>query len=115
MLASTPRAERLSLLAFVRRRTVDRWHPHVVQPQVHTELAPMVDDVVQHEAPEGGDAWRREHLPAAPFEGPGQDELGIGPVQKGPRLPYLVVEIGQDRGARRLLLEVGRHGREIDR
>jgi acyl-homoserine lactone acylase PvdQ len=38
--------------AFVRRRTIDRRNRHVVEPEIHAQLAAMMDDVMQHEAAE---------------------------------------------------------------
>lgn len=39
----------LPLLSLVRRRSVDRRHRHVEQPQVHAQLRPVVDVVVEDE------------------------------------------------------------------
>src|SRR3982751_2781452 len=48
--------------ALVGRWPVDRGYGHVVEAQVQAQLAAVVNQVMQHEAAERGDARHREHL-----------------------------------------------------
>src|SRR5947209_7037157 len=80
-------AERAAqLLTFVRRRPVDRRHRNVVQSQIYAQLAAVMDDVVQNEIAEHGDARHREDLLTAALQRPRRRVLGVCLVHHRPRL-----------------------------
>src|SRR3954463_10529637 len=56
--------------ALVGRWPVNRRHWDVVEPQVQAQLAAVVNQVMQHEAAERGDARHREHLLAVALQRP---------------------------------------------
>src|SRR5579864_7351135 len=80
-------------LHLVGARSVHPGHRNVVQTQIHGELRPVVDDVVQHERSEHGDAGHGEQHVALPLERPGLHHLRIGGTgQRAARVFDVVVE-----------------------
>ncbi len=92
-------ATKCGVRTLVGRWAIDRRHRHVVQPQVDAQLSAMVDDVMQDEAAERGDARHREHLLAAAAQRPHRRVLGVALVHPLARLLARLVERGEDLGA----------------
>ena len=59
-----------SEIRLVSGRPISLGHGHVVQPQEDGELAPVMDDVVQHLAADHADSWRAEQRLPTFFQSP---------------------------------------------
>src|SRR5262245_3899022 len=82
---------------FISRRTVDRRHRDVVEPQINSELSAMMNDVVHDEASKHGDLGQSHERDAALEQSPGLEQLFITcPGDCVARGCYILVESSQN-------------------
>src|SRR6185312_14741849 len=61
----------------IRGGSVDRRKRHIIQPQVHAELAAMMDDVIHEERADDRGARQREDRVIAILEGPRRSQITV--------------------------------------
>src|SRR6218665_228905 len=64
--------------AFISRWAIEPRHRNVVEPEVDAEVASMMDDVIEDEAPQDGRLGEAEHRRPVVEQGPHLRELRVG-------------------------------------